>query len=303
MLDALIDAVMRYTDAQSGESPYPTAVDGLTILRSNRTKPPAHLIFKPALCMVLQGAKWALFGGKRFDYRAGEALVVSLDIPSYGRVAEARPSEPYLGLIIEFDVAVMREVFAGLDVAPKPSGTVDGGWFVAPFDGPIAECALRMVRLLDTPKAIAMLHSGIMRELCYWVLTGPHGGDVAKVVLASDHEEGVVAAIHSLRARFAEPIRIDELAATARMSPSAFHRHFKVLTSMTPLQYQKRLRLLEARSLMITDAANVETAAFAVGYESASQFNREYARMFGAPPRRDFVALRARFARGLAEAG
>lgn len=290
MLDALVEAVTRYTEAQPGTSPFATAIEGLTILRSDHPKPPSHLIFKPALCIVVQGAKWSTFGDRRFDYRAGQALVVSLEVPSSGRVVEAAPGKPYLSVVVEFDLAVMRDVLEGLDDPPGPGRYAGGGVFVTDFDGPMADCVLRMVRLLDTPRAIPALYPSAMRELCYWLLAGPHGGDVARVVLANGHAPRVVTAIHALRERFAEPVRVGELAAAARMSPSAFHRQFKALTAMTPLQYQKRLRLLEARNLMLADAANVAAAAFRVGYESPSQFSREYARMFGAPPRRDVVA-------------
>ena len=167
-----------------------------------------------------------------------------------------------------------------------------GGVFVTDFDGPMADGVRRAMRLLETPRAIPMLYPAIMREWCYWLLTGPRGGDIARIVLANGHDRRVITAIQALRARFAEPVRVEELARIARMSPSAFHRQFKALTSMTPLQYQKRLRLLEARNLMLADAATAETAAFRIGYESASQFSREYARMFGAPPRRDVAQLR-----------
>lgn len=293
VLGRLVDAVTRYTAAQPGASPFATAIEGLTILRADHPKAPAHLLVKPALCIVVQGAKWSTFGGRRFDYRAGQALVVSLELPSLGRVAEATPGTPYLSVVVEFDPAVMREVLAGLDDPPRPTRHVGGGVFVTDFDGPLADCALRMVRLLDTPKAIPLLYPAVMREVCYWLLTGPHGGDVARVVLADGHAPPVVAALHALRDRFAGPVRVRELAAVARMSPSAFHRQFRALTAMTPLQYQKRLRLLEARHLMLAGAANVEAAAFRVGYESPSHFSREYARMFGAPPRRDVAALRA----------
>jgi transcriptional regulator GlxA family with amidase domain len=126
-----------------------------------------------------------------------------------------------------------------------------------------------------------------IRKICYWLLTGPHGGEVAQVALSGNHEHGVLHAIHALRVRFAESVKIDELAMISRMSPSAFQRHFKQLTSMTPLHYQKQLRLIEARRMMVTDAITVETAAFRVGYASPSQFSREYARMFGMPPKRD----------------
>ncbi|WP_454732252.1 MULTISPECIES: AraC family transcriptional regulator N-terminal domain-containing protein [Cupriavidus] len=295
--NALLDAVTRYTDAQTGASPFATAIDGLTILRSNREKPPSLLIFKPALCIVVQGAKWTTFGDKRFDYRAGQALIVSVEAPAFGRVVEASPDKPYLGVAIEFDLAIMRDVMEALDAPPQASGEARSGVFVTDFDGPLADCALRMVRLLATPRAIPMLHPLLMREISYWLLTGPHGGEIARLALANSHAQRVIGAIHALRERFAQPVRIEELALTAQMSPSAFHRQFKALTSMTPLQYQKQLRLLEARRLMAADAANVETAAFQVGYESPSQFSREYARMFGSPPRRDVAALREEVAR------
>jgi len=292
MLRELVETVRRYTDSQVGESPFVTAIKGLTILRSDHERLPKHLIFKPALCITVQGAKWAIFGSKRYDYKAGQALMVSVVMPALGRVAEASPSEPYLGVILEFDLAVMRQVMDELEAPPEASHKVGRGVLVTDFNGPLEDCTLRMVRLLDTPRAIPVLYPAIMRELCYWLLTGPHGGDVVSMTLTNSHAQRVISAIHLLRDRFAEPIRIEELASVARMSPSAFHRQFKEITSMTPLQYQKQLRLLEARRLMLSDAANVETAAFQVGYESPSQFSREYSRMFALSPRRDIASLK-----------
>ncbi len=303
MFDALIEAVRRFTDGQPGASPFSTAIEGLTLLRSDHEKPPTHLIFKPALCIVVQGAKWVMLGDRRFDYRAGQAVVVNVEMPLYGRVAEASPSEPYLGVIIEFDLAIMREVLEGLSSPPLPSGDPKPGLFVTDLDEPLSNCILRMVRLLATPDAVMTLRPLIMREICYWLLTSPHGGEIARITLANTHARSIIRAIHTLRDRFMEPVRIEELAGTARMSCSAFHRQFKAITSMTPLQYQKNLRLLEARRLLVTDAANVEAAAFQVGYESPSQFSREYSRMFGAPPKRDIAGLKARAASGGRPAG
>jgi transcriptional regulator GlxA family with amidase domain len=151
----------------------------------------------------------------------------------------------------------------------------------------------RLMRVLDTPKAIPVLYPAIMREICFWLLTGAHGGEVRKLGLPDSHTRRITDAIYLLRDNFARPIRVEELAAAARMSLSSFHQHFKTLTSMTPLQYQKQLRLLEARRLMTADGANVSSAAYRVGYESASQFSREYSRMFGAAPKRDAMELRA----------
>ncbi len=287
MIRQLAQAVLRYTNNQAGGTPFKTAIEGFYILRSDHPKPPSHILFRPALCIVAQGAKWATFGGNRLVYRAGEALVVAVETPSVGRVMEASPGNPCLVLILELDLAIMRSVAEGMDAPPQPSGEIGRGVFVTDFQGPLADCALRLVRLLDTPKAIPTLHPIILREICYWLLTGPHGGDVARMALANGPSQRVVSALHRLRDRFAEPVRIEELAAIAQKSASAFHRHFKALTSLTPLQYQKQLRLLEARRLLISRAVNVQAVALQVGYESASQFTREYTRMFGVPPKRD----------------
>lgn len=164
--------------------------------------------------------------------------------------------------------------------------------FVTNFDGPLLDCALRMVRLLNTPPAIPHIYPSIMREICYWLLTGPHGGEVFSMTISKTHTSSILNAIHLLRDHYTEPIGIDQLASLARMSASAFQRQFKAITSMTPLQYQKQLRLLKARRLMVADEKNVKTAAFEVGYESPTQFSREYARMFGMPPRRDTLMIR-----------
>jgi len=293
MTKELLDAVTRYANEQGGANHYVTAIEGVTILRSHGERQPSHVLIRPALCIVLQGAKWTMFGSTRFVYRAGQALLVSVDMPAVGRITQASPSEPFLGLVIELDPGVMRDVVEGIDDLPPPAGEPGRGVFVTDFNGPIEECAVRLVRLLRTPKAVPTLRPVIMRELCYWLLTGPYGGDVARVMLANSHTHRIVVATHELRQRFAETIRVEELAEIAQMSPSAFHRQFKALTSMTPIQYQKRLRLLEARHLMAADGRNVETVAFEVGYESPSQFSREYSRLFGVPPRRHAVELRA----------
>ncbi|MGO4377121.1 AraC family transcriptional regulator N-terminal domain-containing protein [Pseudoduganella sp. RAF53_2] len=290
---SLVELVRQYTERQSNASPWHTPIRGLMILRSDHEKIPAHLVFKPALCVTVQGGKWTTFGDQRFDYGAGQALVVSVEMPAVSRVVTASPDEPYLGVIIEFDLGLMREVLESLDAPPAGTGEAIGrGVFVTDYEGPLADCVLRLVRLLDTPRAIPVLSPLIMKEICYWLLAGPHGAEVAQVVLASSHVQRVVKAIHVLRNQFAEAVSIDDLAAVAQMSASAFHRQFKALTSMTPLQYQKQLRLMEARQLMVSGAANAETAAYQVGYESPSQFSREYTRMFGAPPRRDIESLR-----------
>ncbi len=292
MLNLLQEAAARYTDLQVGPGPFETAVPGLTLVRSDRENRTNFHICKPALCIVVQGAKWTMFGETRFDYHAGQALVVSVELPAFSTIVEASPSEPYLGVIVEFDLALMREVMDSLDALPEPSGEVERSVFVTDFDGPLVDCALRLLRLLDTPRAIPVLYPAIMREVCYWLLTGPHGAEIMSMTVGKTHSRNVLSAIHFLRDRFAEPIRIETLASIAQMSPSAFHRQFKAITSMTPLQYQKQLRLLEARRMMFAEESNVGSTAAQIGYESQTQFSREYSRMFGMPPRRDILALR-----------
>jgi AraC-like DNA-binding protein len=292
VIDQLARALLRYTDSQPGQSPFATPIEDLIVMRSDHPRPPTHMLSRPSMCIVAQGAKWGTFGDNRLEYRAGQALVIGVETPSVGRVFEASPGEPCLVLAFGLDLAVMRSVAEELDAPPTASGEAGRGVFVTDFQGPLADCALRLVRLLDTPKAIPTLYPVIMREICYWLLTGPHGGDVARMTLAGSPSQRVIGAMHSLRSRFRETIRIEDLAAIAAMSPSAFHRQFKALTSSTPLQYQKQLRLLEARRLLVSGAVKVEAASFEVGYESPSQFSREYARMFGAPPKRDAAQMR-----------
>ena len=292
-MDTLLEAVTRFTEAQGGVSPFTTAIKELSILRVDHEQTPLHRIFKPALCLTVQGAKWTMFGDRRFEYWAGQALVVNVELPALSQVTEASPSEPYLAVVLEFDLALMREVLEGLETPPTVDGDVGQGVFTTDVKGPLADCVLRLMRLLETPQAVSTIYPLIVRELYYWLLTGPHGGQIAKLTLAGSHAQRVLSAVHTLREHFAEPIRVEELAATARLSPSAFHRQFKALTSLTPLQYQKQLRLLEARRLMVSDAMNAELTAYTVGYESPSQFSREYSRMFGSAPHRDVTALRA----------
>ena len=292
MADSLTELVWRYTEAQPGQSPFTTCIEGLTILRSDHQRRANPLLYKPALCITVQGLKSAAFGDQCHQYSAGQAMLVSVEMPGFGTVMEASPDKPYLGVILELDLAVLRAVASEFAHPPKPSEPTEGGVYVTDFDGPLKDCTIRLIRLFDSPSAVPFLYPAIMREISYWLLSGPHGGGVIRMTLSNDHEHRILQAVHYLRDRFAESVRIGDLAAVAQLSPSAFHRQFKAVTAMTPLQYQKQLRLLEARRLMTAGAANVEDAAFRVGYESPSQFSREYGRMFGLPPRRDVHLLK-----------
>jgi hypothetical protein len=239
MPDELAAAVLRYINRRGDASPYATPIDGVLILRSDHPKPPSHAMSRPAICIVVQGQKWATVGDRRYVYSAGQALVVGIETPSFGRVVEASPDKPCLVLAIALDLAVLRSVAEGIDDLQHATAATRRGVVVADFQGPLSDCARRLIRLLDTPKAIPTVYPLVMREMCYWLLSGPHGAEIARMALINTADQRVMLAISHLRERFAEPVRIEELAGIAHLSTSAFHRQFKELTSLTPLQYQK----------------------------------------------------------------
>lgn len=290
MSSSLLAAVSAYIDEQGGgQGLFPTPIESFNIVRSFQAMMPMRALYRPSLCVVIQGAKEIRFGADRLDYGAMECLVVSVELPATGRIVEASADAPYIGVTLDFDVATMRDVLEQLDEPPAPASNSGPCVFVGKVDDALADCILRLMRMLATPKAIPILYPSVMREVCYWLLSGPHGGEICKLALPESNIERVVKAVSMLHSNFAQTLRIEQLADVARMSPSSFHQHFKALTSMTPLQFQKQLRLLEARRLMVAEAANVAEAAYKVGYESASQFSREYSRTFGIAPKQDVM--------------
>lgn len=294
MLRALKEAIQSYIDSTAGRADgrFQTPVEALSVSRVSQPVMPHHMIYRPTICIVVQGAKQIMVGDRVFDYHEMQSLVVTFEVPALGQITKASEEEPYIGLNIDFDAGILREVMEAMEEPPRPAGDGAAGVFVQDFDGLLADCVLRLMRLTQTPKAIPVLYPAIMREICYWLLTGPNGAEVSKLALPGSHARRMTDAINLLRENFAEPMRIEQLAAVARMSPSSFHQHFKQLTAMTPLQYQKNLRLLEARRLMVSGGVSVASAAYQVGYESASQFSREYARMFGTPPKRNVTEMK-----------
>lgn len=298
MWETLVEAVSRATERESERGVFTTAIENLFLIRADEVRLPNLVAYRPVLCVVLQGRKETSFGDLAFSTGPGDAVFVGIDTLGMGRVVEASPQEPYLSLVIEIDMPTLREVLEEVEVAALPEETMARGIFAVDFDGSLADCALRMVRLLDTPRAIPLLAPAIMREICYWLLTGPHGPEVCRVARLTGPTRAIVEALRLLRERFAQPLRVEDLARAANMSPSVFHLRFKALTATTPLQYQKHLRLHEARRLLMEGEANVEAAAFQVGYQSPSQFSREYSRAFGLSPKRDSVQGRERLSQG-----
>lgn len=287
MTAKLVRTIKRLSNAQPGLGPWRTQVPGVAILRSETTTPAMPRLTKPVICFVGQGAKWSEIGGRPYDIRAGMALVVGVETQALGRIAQASPELPFLGLAVELDQTTMREMAVAQSVVQTPHRQGGGAILLTKVEGPLSDSLTRLVGLVDTPAAVPVLYTSIMREICYWLLNGPAGGELAHLTSTCNETPRVVAALHHVRERFCEPLRVDELASLAQMSVSAFHRRFKAMTNFSPLQFQKRVRLLEARRLMLSDSADAGDAAFRVGYKSASQFSREYTRMFGSAPKRD----------------
>lgn len=287
MIDELASLIARHTAETKEQAPFATCVPGLLLIRAGSGRHPRHVLHDPALCVVAQGAKRTVFSHKTLDYATGQALLVTTTLPGVSRIRQASASVPYLGAVLELDVAVLRDVYLRMAPVSRPAAHGDGGAIVIDLDEPLLRCMLRALRLLDTPDAAAVLSAGVMQELCYWLLAGPRGGWLASIAAAGTPSARMTQALLRLRECYADGLSVDELAATAHLSRSAFHRQFKALTGMTPLAYQKRLRLLDARQQLASQETTAEAVAFRVGYQSPAQFSREYARMFGAPPRRD----------------
>ena len=293
-LQEMSAALERQTNGMTGRNQFETPVEGFSIVRSDLSVPLVRKASKAAVCITIQGTEWSMVGERRYECRAGQAFILSVEQPGHCAVPVATRAGPYLGLVIELDRAYTHQIFEELGIhryrvrSNKPC--VGSAFDVSPQ---LLNCALRAVRLLDTPEAIPMLYPGVMRELCYWLLTSPASDEVVDLAMDSFHDGRILHAIQLLRGKFSRPIKVEQLAMAAGMSPATFHRQFKSATSMSPMQYLKQLRLLAARRLMITSDSNVENVANEVGYLSASQFSREYARMFGKPPRRDISSCRS----------
>ncbi|MCR5858634.1 AraC family transcriptional regulator [Mesorhizobium sp. J428] len=290
MPPSLFGAVTAYIEAQGGgQGVFPTPLGGFNIVRSFKERMRMRQVYKPSICVVLQGAKEIILGEDTIRYGTMECLAVGMTLPATGHIVEASPDAPYTGLTLELDVAMIRDVLEQLEVPPAPPTGSGPCLFVRPVDEPLAECVFRLLRMCETPQAIPILFPSVMREICYWLLSGPNGGELCKLVEPESNTARIAKALHLMHEDIARTLRMEELADVARMSLSSFHQHFKAMTSMTPLQFQKQLRLLEARRLMVTEDASVTEAAYQVGYESASQFSREYSRTFGIAPKRDVM--------------
>jgi AraC-like DNA-binding protein len=273
-----------------------TALPGVSVVCSPTITEPLSGIAEPTLAVVAQGVKDTTLNGRSFTYGAGQFLVVSIDLPLIGHITQASAEEPFLAVVLELRAHVLAALL--LETAPATSIGADAidatpaGLAVSDASPSLLDAISRLLALLDAPEDVAALAAGIEREVLWRLLTGPQGAAVRQIGLADSRLAHLARAIRWIRGHYNETLRVDALAALATMSVSSFHRHFRAVTSMSPIQFQKEIRLHEARARLLADPGDVTGVGYAVGYDSPSQFSREYRRMFGVPPSRDARALR-----------
>jgi AraC-like DNA-binding protein len=270
-------------------------VDPLPGLRLRRASVPtglAHGVSFPSFCVVAQGSKELLLGDRRYRYDPAHYLIATTALPIASRVAEASPARPYLGLVLRLDPTLVGSVLVEAGhLAPRRPATVMA-IDVSPLDAGLLDAVVRLVRLVDSPTEARFLAPLVTREIVYRLLLGAQGGRLHHIAALGGATHRIAEAIERIRHAFDQPLRIAELARELGMSVSSFHHHFRALTAMSPLQFQKQLRLQEARRLMLSEGLDAASAGYRVGYNNASHFTREYRRLFGAPPMRDVERLR-----------
>lgn len=270
-----------------------TDIPGLALIRMSRPTAPAHNLVHPAVVIVAQGRKRTVAGDRVLVYDPSSFLVISADTPIVGCVLEASEETPYLCVKLDLDPATIADLLIDAGGISGAAGEADASLSVSPLTPELIDIATRLVRLAATPGDIRVLGPMLRREMIYRLLQTDQATRLQQIAVAESRLQQVNRAIGWIRANFRDAFSIETVAAEARMSASALHVHFKAVTAMSPLQYQKQLRLQEARRMMLAEAVDAATAGHRVGYDSPSQFSREYARTFGAPPVRDLARLRA----------
>lgn len=295
-LDALRGSMVESIGRRTvGKTDWPTPISNLIFFRRETPVPPCTCLIEPSIVLVVQGEKQMLVGGEAFPYNINRFLITSLDMPANSQVIKASPDEPCLGLALKLDLRTVAELIAqgGLPLPAKQSSNDQGaGIGLGAVTPSLLDPIKRLVDLLDEPAAIPVLAPLIEREIHYRLLKSDQAARLRQIASVGSQGHRVAKAIDWLKVNYTAALRIDELATQVQMSPSSLHHHFRQLTAMSPLQYQKWLRLNEARRLMLNEDLDAASAAFEVGYESPSQFSREYTRLFGNSPKRDVDGLR-----------
>ncbi|EGR2230148.1 TPA: AraC family transcriptional regulator N-terminal domain-containing protein [Vibrio parahaemolyticus] len=271
---------------------YDTPISGLRFSRWTTPTPPTSYTHNPSICLIAQGRKRVLLGEESFIYDANHFLISSVDLPIIANIIEASEERPYLGLIMELDLTEISQLIVDSELAFTQSKEAQKGIAVGELSESLLDAFVRLAELLDEGQNIKILAPIIKREIFYRLLMSEQGTRLHQIVTAGSHSHQIAKAIDWLKNNFVKPLSVGDLASYTGMSKSSFYTHFRSMTSMTPLQFQKKLRLSEARRLMLTENLDAMAATFKVGYESPSQFSREYSRLFGAPPSKDIKSLR-----------
>jgi len=272
-----------------------TAIPRLILYRASQVEEPMHAVYEPAVCVVAQGRKQAIAGESVYVYDAEKYLVVSVGVPAVGRILEASPDKPFLCLAVSLNPAAIAALMLESDMQRAGREQPGSALSVSPLDSKLLDACVRLVGLLGSPRDIPVLAPLAEREILYRLLRGDQTARMSQIAFAESRLQDVNRAISWIKRNFRAAFSVESLASEARMSPSALHQYFKTVTGTSPLQFQKHIRLLEARRLMLSQAVDAAVAAHAVGYESPSQFSREYRRLFGAPPVRDIAQLKAQW--------
>ncbi|MET9014613.1 AraC family transcriptional regulator [Streptomyces olivaceoviridis] len=273
-------------------SPRPLWIEGMTVFSTERVTEPLGSVTEPMIALVAQGAKRAVLNDRIFDYRTGQYLVVTVDLPLTSQITHATPAEPFVGFGLPLQPAILAQLL--VEAGPAVVRPHDGpGIATSDADDKLLDAVVRLLRLLDEPRDIPVLAPGVRREIHWRLLNGPQAALVRQIGLADSRTTLVTRAIQWIKTHYDEVIRIGDLADEVGMSVSSLNRHFRAVTAMSPLQYQKQLRLQKARIQLIAAPHDVAAIGYAVGYDSPSQFSREYRRMFGAPPGQDAARLQS----------
>jgi AraC-like DNA-binding protein len=294
-----VDALARLKQSitrHAGEGLTRTALPGVSVFCAPTTTEPLGDMVEPTLAVVAQGAKTTVLNGRPFTYGPGQFLIVSVELPVIGHIVLASPDEPFLAFVLELRpekiAALLLETAPAAAAGPGAAALTPAGIAVSDASSALLDAVGRLLALLDAPADAAALAAGVEREVLWRLITGPQGAIARQIGLADSRIAHLARAIHWIRGHYDQTLRVEDLAALATMSVSSFHRHFRAVTSMTPIQYQKQIRLHEARARLLAEPSDLTGVGFAVGYDSPSQFSREYRRMFGVPPSRHALALR-----------
>lgn len=286
---ALAQSISHFA-ADSGD--HSTPIAALSLHRRNALTEPVHCIYPLGIGVVAQGDKEITVGERIFRCSAGQSMLTTIDMPVISHVAQAAPHRPFLGLLLLLDVGLITQLVSEMDMPVLADNETQHSFSVAALDPALADALNRLIALLEEPALIPRLAPLIQQEIMIRLLHGPHAAHLAHLVKCGSSNQKIYRVVHWLKDNFVQSVRMDELAERAHMSPSTFRQHFRAITGLSPLQYQKQLRLQEARHLMVSQHLDAGHAADLVGYESASQFSREYSRLFGASPQRDIQRMR-----------